>query len=95
MPDNVITLSGPYLKEPNVRRYNNTIDDSPNSPRNLQAVAPSEVPRIRHLLSAARSLMSSACPALLAEIETLGHQIVLVSKGPGADTFGGATSIFL
>ena len=94
-PGNVITLSGPYLNEPDVRRYDNIIDDNPDTPRNLQAVAPAEVARIRHLLDAATDLISSACPALLAEIETLGHQIVLVSEGRGATEFGGAASIFL
>jgi hypothetical protein len=93
--DEVVTLRDEDLNPLDVERYGRILDDNPDVPLRLQAVSRQETMRIRSLLSEAKAIIVAACPALLTEIETFGHQIVLVTSGAGAAEFGGAASVFL
>lgn len=75
-------------------RYIRLIDSDPARPIGLVPVQPAETARIAALAAEARALLDETCPALLDEMDTLGHQIVLAT-GAGPRGFGGAASVFL
>ena len=89
----VVTVSRHDLGA-DAERYIRLIDSDPTRPIGLVPVAPAETARIAALVTKARLLLSEACPALLDEMDWLGHQIVL-TRSAGPRTFGGAATVFL
>ena len=92
-PGHVVTLA-PHDLGANVERYVRMIDNDPENPLALEASSPAEVSRLAALMAEARDLLAEADPALLDEIDTLGHEIVLATSA-GPCGFGGAASVFL
>ena len=88
----VLTFSQAALGE-DAARCAAVVDNDPAHPLGLCAVEDAEVARIAGLLPSARDLLGRAKPALLDEIDALGHQLLL---GVGTRVaFGGAASVFL
>lgn len=93
-PGTVVSLSDADLGSADAARYRAVIDNDPSNPLALVAADAAETRRLAVLTVEARDLMADACPALLDEIDTLGHEIVLAT-GAGPRGFGGAASVFL
>ncbi|GJE54191.1 hypothetical protein EKPJFOCH_0664 [Methylobacterium thuringiense] len=92
-PGTIVTISDADLGRDDAFRYRAVIDSDPGRPLNLQPVEVDEVRRIQALVDAGRALLDRTDPALLDEIDTLGHQIVLATNASGG--FGGAATVFL
>ena len=92
-PGTVLTITDGDLGIVDAARYRSVIDSDLEQPLGLQPAKPTEVGRIRSLVIEARGLLAEADPALLDEIDTLGHQIVLATNASGG--FGGAATVFL
>ena len=94
VPGTVVTLSEEDLGRGDVPRYLAVIDNDAERPLALAPASREEVTRIAALTVEARHLLAETSPALLDEIDTLGHEIVLAtSDGPRG--FGGAATVFL
>ena len=94
MPGTVVTLSEEDLDRRDVPRYLAVIDNDRERPLALVPATGDEVARIAALTVEARGLLAETSPALLDEIDTLGHEIVLATSG-GPRGFGGAATVFL
>lgn len=92
-PGTVLTIVDGDLGAVDAARYRSVIDCDVEQPLGLRPAAPAEVHRIRSLVTEARGLLTETNPALLDEIDTLGHQIVLATNASGG--FGGAATVFL
>ena len=90
----VLALCARDLGARDAARYTAILDSDPGMPLGLVGATPAEVARIAANTAEARGLLAEACPALLDEIDALGHQIVLATSGDG-DRFGGAACIFV
>lgn len=69
------------------------VDNDPAHPLGLTGVSEEDLNRTAGLLTGARALLARADPALLDEIDGLGH-LILLGRG-GRERFGGAASVFL
>lgn len=93
LPGTVLTIAEDDLGAIDALRYRTVIDNDAERPLGLRPVGPDEVYRIRDLVAEARGLLAETAPALLDEIDTLGHLIVLATNA--ASSFGGAATVFL
>lgn len=94
LPGSVVTLSRDSLGDTDLPRYLTVIDNDVERPLYLLPVAREEVKRIEVLAIAARDLLAETAPALLDEIDTVGHEIVLATSCEPL-AFGGAATVFL
>ncbi len=93
-PGTVLALAACDLGATDAARYEAVLDNDPAVPLRLVGASAAEVERVGGLCGAGRDLLGETCPALLDEIDTLGHQIVLADSAEGS-RFGGAASVFL
>jgi hypothetical protein len=91
----IVTLSDETLRSDVAARYREIIDDDDGAPLDLRAVTDQQFEDGVECVRSTLDLLDRSAPELAGEIRLFGQELVFATHSPGAEAFGGATSLYL